>query len=523
MSETTFPTDIVLEARGLAKTFPGVKALEDVSLTLRRGRLTALLGENGAGKSTLMNIMAGVFPPDQGTLRVSGRAVRFANPRAAQAHGIAMIAQELNLVPHLTVAENIFLGREPRHRLGFVDTAAMNRSAVAWLDQLELAVAPTTPVGNLRVGQQQVVEIARALARQARILIMDEPTSALTGHEVEALFGVMADLKRQGVAIAYSTHKLEELRRIGDDAVVLRDGKRVGAAPLGNLTRDDLVRMMVGRDLTERYQKSSTTTGAEALRVAGLTLRHPARPGDYLVHDVSFSVRQGEVLGLFGLMGAGRTELLEALFGLHPRAAAGDVWIGGQPAVLASPADAIRHGLALIPEDRQREGLVLAMSVAANTSLASLRRVERFGFVDARAERQHVERALKRFRVKTPSLHQPVRHLSGGNQQKVILGKWLATEPKVLLLDEPTRGIDLHARKEIYGVIDELVQTGLAVVMVSSELPEILALADRILVLCEGRPTMAVDRAEATEETLLKAALPVEAKASTPCPPIWGC
>lgn len=499
---------VVLDARGISKSFPGVKALDGVSLTLRSGRLTALLGENGAGKSTLMNIVAGVVPPDAGELLVAGRPVRFTSPRQAQDHGIAMIFQELNLVPGLTVAENIFLGREPLRRIGLIDYAAMNRNAAAWLQRLGLDVRPTTPVGRLRVGQQQVVEIAKAMACEVRILIMDEPTSALTERETEVLFRRIADLKRQGVAIAYITHRLEELSRIGDDVAVMRDGRMIASAPIRELSRDDIVRLMVGRDLKEKSPRIPPAESDEVLRVENLTLRHPTRPGDHLVRGVSFRVRRGEVLGVFGLMGAGRTELLECIFGLHGRACSGDIFVGRRRTVLRSPADAIAHGLAFAPEDRKRDGLVLSMSVAENASLASLDRAERFGLIDGRAEREHVQGYLERFRVKTPSLRQPIRHLSGGNQQKVILAKWLATGPEVLLLDEPTRGIDVQAKMEIHALIHELTRDGLAVVTVSSELPEILAVSDRILVLCEGRSTAEFARAEATEEKIMHSALP---------------
>ena len=503
--------NIVLEARGISKSFPGVKALDGVGLTLRRGRLTALLGENGAGKSTLMNVVAGVFPPDAGELRVAGNPVRFTSPRQARDHGVAMIYQELNLVPGLTVAENIFLGREPLRPSGLIDHSALNRRAAEWLALLELDVSPTAPVGGLRVGQQQVVEIAKALAGEVRILIMDEPTSALTERETEVLFQRIADLKRQGVAIAYITHKLDELDRIGDDVAVMRDGRMIGSAPLGELSRDETVQMMIGRDLQERSPSTSSAKGDEVLRVEHLTLRHPERPGDFLVHDVSFVVRRGEILGIFGLMGAGRTELLECLFGLHGRACCGDVYIGGCRAVLRTPAQAIAQGLALAPEDRKRDGLVLSMSVAENASLASMDRAVHFGLIHGRAEREHVQGYLERFRVKTPSLRQTIRNLSGGNQQKVILAKWLATGPRVLLLDEPTRGIDVQAKEEIYALITELTSDGLAVVAVSSELPEILAVSDRILVLCEGRPTAEFARSEATEEKIMHAALPRKA------------
>lgn len=505
---TTRDTDIVLEARSISKSFPGVKALDDVDLVLRRGRLTALLGENGAGKSTLMNIIAGVFPADSGEVLLHGRSVQFANPREAREAGIAMIFQELNLVAHLTVAENIFLGREPLNRFGFIDTRGMNRDASELLRQLDLDVPPTTRLGSLRVGQQQVVEIAKALSTRARVLIMDEPTSAITQHEIEVLFGIIDKLKHQGVAIAYITHKLEELTRIGDDAAVMRDGQLVGRGALADLDRDEIVKMMVGREVRSGRKRSPADRGEEVLRVENLSLTHPDRPGNLLLKGIDLTVRRGEVLGIFGLMGAGRTELLETVFGLHPERSTAAISVAGQPVTIKSPSDAIAHGLALAPEDRKHAGLVLGMSVLENVSLASLQRYDRFGWIDHRSEQRMANRVVDQFRVKTPSVHQKARNLSGGNQQKVILGKWLATEPAVLLLDEPTRGIDVNAKEEIYDLIQHLSTSGLAVVVVSSEMPEIMALADRIVVLCEGRKTAELERADADEESLMRAALP---------------
>lgn len=507
-------SEAALEARGISKSFPGVRALDNVDLTLRSSRLTALLGENGAGKSTLMNVFAGVFPPDVGELRVAGKPVRFGSPRQAIDHGIATIFQELNLAPSLTVAENIFLGREPLRRSGLIDFGALNRNAAAWLEKLDLDVSPTTPVERLRVGQQQVVEIAKALAGDARILIMDEPTSAITERETEVLFRRIADLKRQGVAIVYITHKLDELSHICDDVAVMRDGRMIASAPMGELSRNEIVRMMVGRDLHGMRCRDSASPGDEVLRIENMTLAHPGRAGDFLVDHVSLSVRKGEVLGIFGLMGAGRTELLECLFGLHADVASGAVFINNRRVELRSPADAVANGLALAPEDRKRDGLVMSMSVAENASLASLDRSERFGLIQNRMEQAQVRSSLERFRVKTTSLRQSIRDLSGGNQQKVILGKWLATGPKVLLLDEPTRGIDVQAKDHIYELINELTVDGLAVVVVSSELPEILLLSDRIIVLCEGRLIDEFTRADATEEAIMHAALPRTAGAT---------
>jgi ribose transport system ATP-binding protein len=384
----------------------------------------------------------------------------------------------------------------------------MNRDTTRLLVQLELEADPRTPVARLRVGQQQIVEIARALSFEARVLIMDEPTSALTEQETEVLFRLIHQLKRRGTGLIYITHRLDELSRIADHITVFRDGQFVGERPFSEVSREAMIRMMVGRDLAGFYSRSKAATGKEVLRVAGLSLPHPDRPGDFLVQDVSFELRRGEVLGVFGLMGAGRTELVETLFGRHADAATGQVWVEGRPARMKSPQDAIASGLALAPEDRKVDGLVLSMTVLENTTLSSLAHCKRFGVLRPSCEREVTSRFVERLRIKTPSLRQIMRSLSGGNQQKVVLAKWLATQPKVLLLDEPTRGIDINAKKEIYALIDELVAGGLGVVMVSSELPEILAMADRILVMSEGRVTAEFTRAAATEEKILHAAVP---------------
>jgi ribose transport system ATP-binding protein len=501
-------TQILLRATGITKSFPGVRALDGVALELRAGRVRALLGENGAGKSTLMNILAGVFPPDAGSIHLDGNEVRFANPREAQNAGIGIVFQELNLIPYLSVAENIFLGREPRTRLGFIDYPRLHDDTAALLQRLDLHVDPRALITDLRVGQQQLVEIARAMSEDARVLILDEPTSSLSAHEVETLFAVIAELKQRGVALIYITHKFEELGGICDDVTVMRDGRVVGEAPFPALTRDAIVRLMAGREAKGLFQKTPASPGDEALRVEAATLPAEGVGRRFLVDHVSFSVRRGEVLGIFGLVGAGRTELLETMFGVHAARATGRIFIDGVALTPRSPADAIAAGLALAPEDRKRDGLVLPMSVAANASLASLTRTLRAGFVSESRERDHIGPFIDRFRVKTPSLAQAVVNLSGGNQQKVILAKWLATAPKVLLLDEPTRGIDVNAKREIYAFIDELARGGMAVVVVSSELPEVLALADRVIVLCEGRKTAEFARAQATPETVLAAALP---------------
>ena len=500
--------EVLLQAHGICKSFPGVRALDNVEIAVRRGSLHALVGENGAGKSTLMNILAGVLPPDKGQILLKGQPVRFRNPREAQGAGISIIHQELNLVPDLNVAENIYLGREPRGRWGLIDYRKMHADARNLLATLDPEIDPRALVGRLRVGAQQIVEIAKALSFDASVIIMDEPTSAITEQEVASLFRLIHQLKQRRVGIIYITHKLAELPQIADEITVLRDGQLIAARAFRDVTHDEIVRMMVGRELAELFPKTVVPAREEVLRVRGMSLRHPERPGDYVVRDVSFDVRSGEVVGLFGLMGAGRTELLHTIFGLHPRTSSGTVAVAGKRVDIRSPQDAIASGLALAPEDRKAEGLVLSMSVAENSSLTCLNRTTHFGIVRPARERRLVGNFLNRLAVKTPSIHERVRNLSGGNQQKVVLSKWLATEPRVLLLDEPTRGIDLGAKREIYALIDELARSGLGVVVVSSELPEILALADRILVLAEGRVTAEFVRGEATEESVLNAALP---------------
>jgi ribose transport system ATP-binding protein len=499
---------VILEADGITKSFPGVVALDDVHLDVYAGQLNAVVGENGAGKSTLMNVLAGVFAPDAGQILLDGDEVTLASTGEALERGIAMIHQELNLVPQLSVTENIFMGREMVNRLGLLDWRLMNARAAEIIAKVELSADPRRAVSGLRVGQQQLVEIAKALSFDARIIIMDEPTSAISGHEIDILFDLIKTLKERGVAIVYITHKLDELFRIGDRVTVLRDGKLVGSGLLTDLTHDDVVRMMVGRNLQDHYKKSPSGRREEALRAEQISLKHPKRKGDYQVEDVSLSVMRGEVLGIFGLMGAGRTELLEAVFGLHPDRVTGEIFVEGTKASIQSPSDAIGTGIGLAPEDRKEEGLVLIMSVGANVSLPSLERTERFGLLRAGLEKGLVNKYVERLRIKTPSLAQVVQNLSGGNQQKVVLAKWLATEPKVLLLDEPTRGIDINAKEEIYALIDELTRAGLGIVMVSSELPEILAISDRIMVMSEGRKTGEFSRDEATEELVMKAALP---------------
>ncbi len=504
-------SNIELVAKGIGKSFPGVRALDGVDFAVAGGELHAILGENGAGKSTLMNIFSGVFPPDSGSIAINGEAVAFADPRAAREGGVAMIHQELNLIPGMSIAENLFLGREFRTGLGFVDYRRLNAEARDLLEQLDLHhLDPRTPVGRLRVGQQQMVEIAKALSFDSRVIIMDEPTSAISEAEVGALFAQIDSLKARGVAIIYITHKLDEVWRAADRISVMRDGQLIASGRLEDFGRDEAVRLMVGREIrgSGRSKGGAIAGGGALLEARNLSLRHPRRPDKCLLEDVSFSLRRGEVLGVFGLMGAGRTELLECLFGLHATQMDGKVLLEGRELRLRSPGDAIKAGIGLAPEDRKAEGLVLGMSVRENASLAVLGRLSRWGCIRQRAEGVEAAGHVDRLRIKTPSLGQSVCNLSGGNQQKVVLAKWLATDPKVLMLDEPTRGIDINAKQEIYGVLAELGARGIGVLVVSSELPEILEVSDRILVLREGQKSAEFERSEATEERLLRAALP---------------
>ena len=499
---------VILQAKGIHKAFGGIKALDDASLEIHAAKVNAVVGENGAGKSTLMKILSGVYQDYDGQVLLDGEEVYFSNPREAQGRGIAIIHQELNLIPYLNVAENIFLGREYVNRVELVDYRRMNRETKALLDKLNLQIDPRTVVSDLRVGQQQIVEIAKAISQKARVVIMDEPTSAISEREIDVLFGLIRSLIQQGVTIVYITHKLEELFRIADRVVVMRDGKVVGSRPLTEVSHDDVVRMMVGRDIKGFFVKVRAAQAGNLFRVQDICLIHLGHPENCVVDHISFSVKKGEVLGLFGLMGAGRTELLETIFGLHPARSSGSIFLEDCRVRIDSPSDAIRAGIALVPEDRKLQGLIIEMSVRDNISLASIEQAERWGFLNNRLEKRLANDYIDRLKIKTPSVRQKVANLSGGNQQKVVIAKWLATKPKVILLDEPTRGVDVNAKNEIYKLISELAAAGLGIIMVSSELPEILAISDRIIVLSEGRQTGSFSPSEATEEMLLKAAIP---------------
>lgn len=505
---------IILRAESISKSFGGIKALDNVSLELYKGSVNAIVGENGAGKSTLMKILAGAYQEYEGELFLDGNKVAFANPKDAQHYGISIIYQELNLFPYLSVSENIFLGREFTNRFGLIDYKKMHSEARTLLDRLDLQINPQIQVSNLRIGQQQIIEIAHALSLESRIVIMDEPTSAISEHEIDVLFELIRSLKAQGVTIVYITHKLDELFQIADYLTVLRDGKFISSCPISDVSQDDIVKMMVGRNMKDFFVKSNHVQPREVLSVKDICLAHPKRQGDYIVDHVSFTVKAGEVLGLSGLMGAGRTELLETIFGLHSKKSSGNIRLNGRELKFNSPIDAINSGIGFITEDRKQEGLVLQMSVASNISLVSLKQTEKFGFLSTKLENRLARNYVERLKIKTSSIQKMVENLSGGNQQKVIIAKWLAIHPSVLLLDEPTRGIDINAKNEIYKLISELAQNGLAIVIVSSELPEIMAISDRIIVLSEGKQTAEFTHAQATEELIMKAAIPKSLRAS---------
>ena len=497
-----------LEVENLTKAFPGVVALDQVSLEFLPGQVNAVVGENGAGKSTLLKILSGVYQADEGTIRLNGKEVRFANTREAQDQGIAIIHQELKLIPYLSVSENIFLGREILNPYGLLDYPKMNAQTQAILEKLKLDVSPRTLVSELRVGQQQLVEIAKALLQKARILFLDEPTSAISDKEVDRLFALIRELKEQGVTLVYISHKMDELYQIADRLIALKDGKMMGSRPMEGTSQDDIIQLIVGRDIAKFSAERAEQAELEVLRLENWSMKHPDRPYDFAVRNVHLSLKAGEILGIFGLMGAGRTELLESVFGLHPRKITGKMFIEGKEVFLKSPGEAIRRGLAFVTEDRKKQGLVTLMNVRENISLTSLEQYEHLGLISEKEEGQRGQEYIEKLSIKTTGLQQRVENLSGGNQQKVVLAKWLLTDPKVLLLDEPTRGIDINAKNEIYHLINQLANEGKGIIVVSSELPEILALSDRIIVLSESRLTGVFTRDEATEALLMEKAIP---------------
>ncbi|AEY93301.1 sugar ABC transporter ATP-binding protein [Streptomyces olivaceoviridis] len=488
----------VLALKGVSKSFGAVRALRDVSLELLPGEVHALAGENGAGKSTLIKTLAGVHRPDTGQVLLDGEPVVFHGPGDARDAGIAVIYQEPTLFPDLSIAENIFMGRRPRRALGRIDHKATHAATAALMRRLGVDLDPDRPARGLSIADQQIVEIAKALSFDARVLIMDEPTAALTGSEVARLFGVVRTLREQGAAVLFISHRLEEIFAICQKVTTLRDGAWIASEPLAGMTEDDLVRRMVGRDLAELYPKQQVQAGDVALSVRRLT-----REGVFT--DVSFEVRRGEIVGLAGLVGAGRTEVARAVFGVD-RWDAGEVEVGGRRLTNGAPSAAMAAGLALVPEDRRAQGLVMDMSIERNIGLTGLRTTARAGLVHRTAERSRSLDWAVKLQVKYARIADAVSTLSGGNQQKVVLAKWLATGPQVLIVDEPTRGIDVGTKAEVHRLLGELAADGVAVLMISSDLPEILGMADRVLVMHEGRITAEIPRADATEETVMVAA-----------------
>jgi ribose transport system ATP-binding protein len=506
----------LLVASGISKHFGGIAALTDVHFDLRPGEIHALMGENGAGKSTLMKILSGVYSDYAGRVELDGRTVEFTSVRQAEAEGIAIIHQELNLVPELTVSDNIFLGREKRIAGLIVDRKAGRAAARELLKRLGIDLDPDARVGRLRVGEQQLVEIAKALSLSARILIMDEPTSALSPAECERLFRIVRQLARDGVAIVYISHRLDEVMHLADRVTVFRDGRHVLTKDIGELDQDRIISAMVGRALLAAHHAEGGTRGEVVLSVRDLTLHKPHRSGwRQVLHPVSFDLHAGEVLGIGGLLGSGRTEILEALFGSSVGQADGQIILRGEAVSIRSPRDARRLGLALVTEDRKTQGLHLQASITDNVALPLVGRLARFGVRSFARETALARDAVKSLGIRCGSVEQAAGTLSGGNQQKVVIGKWLGTRPRVLLLDEPTRGIDVGAKREIYDLIFRLARDeGLAIIVVSSELPELLLLSDRILVMSEGRQRGIVERADATEERIMQLAAPYGGKAA---------
>ncbi|HSP17174.1 MAG TPA: ATP-binding cassette domain-containing protein [Thermoanaerobaculia bacterium] len=496
-----------LEMRGISKRFPGVLALDRVTFDLHPGEIHALVGENGAGKSTLMNILGGVYPDGtyDGDIVMGGEVRRFPGVREAEDAGIAVVHQELSLIPEFSIAENIFLGREP-HRFGVIQSEDLYSRAQRVLDALQLKLEPHIPVGYLGIGQQHLVEISKALARDARILVLDEPTAALTDSEAEILFGILERLRERGAGIIYISHKLGEVFRLADRITVLRDGRAVSTDAKAVLDKQRVIARMVGREVADIFPAVAHNPQDVIFEARDVTVEDPNVPGKRLVDDVSFSVRRGEVLGIAGLVGAGRSELMMAIFGAHPGRKSGRFFVGGSAVSIDEPSQAIAAGIGFVTEDRKRYGLLLDQTLVANLTLAALKRISGRIVTHPDAETVAGERSMKELRIKASSVFAVAGTLSGGNQQKVVLAKWLLTEPKVLFLDEPTRGIDVGAKQEIYVQIDRLASQGLAIVLVSSELPEVLGLSDRVVVLHEGRITGEFRREDATAERVMACA-----------------
>lgn len=496
--------EVIVSMSGICKSFPGVKALDNVSFELRSGEVMALLGENGAGKSTLMKVLSGVYTRDSGTVRIFGKEYGDLTPKQAQQIGVAIIHQELNMCRHLTVTENMFLGREVQGRLA-LNNAAMQAEAKRILDDLKIDIDPCQMVGELPVSKQQMVEIAKALSTDAKILIMDEPTSSLTAKEIEDLFRIIRKLRDEGRGIVYISHRLEELAHIVDRVTIMRDGQFIMKGNFSDMTMDQIITNMVGREIKEKFPRVACSKGKKVFEVKNLNAGR-------MVRDINFSAYEGEIVGFAGLMGAGRTETTRAIFGVDPKES-GEIYVDGKPVQIGCPEDAIRNGVVLAPEDRKKDGLCTKLSIRHNLALPNLDLLcNGLGVVSSKKEDELCAKAVKDLRIKTPNVEIDSGNLSGGNQQKVVVGKWLARNSRVVIFDEPTRGIDVGAKVEIYHLMNELKQKGIAVIFVSSEMPEVMGIADRIIVMCDGRITGELASEDATQEKILTLATSFEDK-----------
>lgn len=491
--------DVILTMQGIDKSFPGVHALDHVNLEVRKGEVHALMGENGAGKSTLMKILTGIYSKDEGTITYEGKEVEFTNPRDAQDAGIVIVHQELNMMGHLTVAQNIFIGREMM-KGKLIDDKKMNEEAAKLFARLGVDIDPKETMSHLTVGKQQMCEIAKAVSHEAKVIVFDEPSAALTDAEIQDLFKIIRDLREQNLGIVYISHRMDEIKVITDRVTVMRDGGYVGTVNTADVTKDDIINMMVGRVIYED-PKTESNVAPDAPVVLKVEHLNAGR----MVQDVSFELRKGEILGFSGLMGAGRTETARAIFGADPKES-GDIYVNGQKVEIHNPADAVKAGIGYLSEDRKRYGIVVDKTVAENSTMATLGEYMKGAFIDKKKEKEVAQKYVEALSTKTPSVDQLVVNLSGGNQQKVVIAKWLVRNSDILIFDEPTRGIDVGAKSEIYHLMNELVAQGKSIIMISSEMTEILRMSDRIVVMCEGRKTGELDIAEATQENIMHAA-----------------
>lgn len=491
--------DVILTMKGIDKSFPGVHALDHVDLEIRKGEVLALMGENGAGKSTLMKVLTGIYTKDSGTITYEGKEVEFHNTREAQDAGIVIVHQELNMLSHLTVAQNIFIGREPKKGFG-IDDKKMVEESRKLFQRLNIDIDPTETMGNLTVGKQQMCEIAKAISHQAKVIIFDEPSAALTESEIEELFKIIRDLRDQQLGIVYISHRMDEIKVITDRVTVMRDGTYVGTLITKECTKEDIINMMVGRVIYEDPKTESTVP-----KGAPVVLKVENLNAGKMVQNVSFELRKGEILGFSGLMGAGRTETARALFGADPKES-GDIYINGQKVIINNPQDAVKHGIGYLSEDRKRYGIVVQKTVAENTTMADLDEFTSGIFINKKKENEVAQKYVESLATKTPSVDQLVVNLSGGNQQKVVIAKWLTRNCDILIFDEPTRGIDVGAKNEIYKLMNRLAAEGKAIIMISSEMTEILRMSDRIVIMCEGKITGELDISEATQENIMNLA-----------------